>query len=301
MEAQKDYYPIALMCRVLGASRSGYYAWCQRPPSTRQLQNQLLLQKLKEVFAQSRQSYGSPRMQATLRAEGFAYGRHRIARLMRQAGLVARCRKGSVPKTTESDPSLPVAVNLLAREFTAPEPDSKWVADITYLPSSGGWVYLAVVIDLFSRRVVGWSMAQHLQTELVLTALRAALGKPNRKLAITRVPAESGLLFHSDRGSQYASRAYQQVLGAAGITCSMSRTGNCWDNAVAESFFSTLKTELIYRLEVLEPEELRTTVAEWLEVFYNRQRRHSVLGYLSPDEYERNYWKEVKLASNSAA
>lgn len=208
--------------------------------------------------------------------------------------IIAGLPLGKLAHPPEIDGLQPtIAVNLLAREFTAPEPDSKWVADITYLPSSGGWVYLAVVIDLFSRRVVGWSMAQHLQTELVLTALRAALGK--------RVPAESGLLFHSDRGSQYASRAYQQVLGAAGITCSMSRTGNGWDNAVAESFLSTLKTELIYRLEVLEPEELRTTVAEWLEVFYNRQQRHSVLGYLSPDEYERNYWKEVKLASNSAA
>jgi putative transposase len=198
-----------------------------------------------------------------------------------------------VSGTTDSNHSLSVADNLLAQQFNALEPDAKWVADITYLPSTEGWLYLAVIIDLFSRRVVGWSMATHLQTELVLTALQAALGK--------RLPSESGLMFHSDRGSQYASRVYRQALAVAGITCSMSRRGNCYDNAVAESFFSTLKTELVYRLELLEQKVLRTTVAEWLEVFCNRQRRHSALGYLSPEEYERKYWKEVRLTSSSAA
>jgi transposase InsO family protein len=296
MEAHKDDYPVALMARVLQVSRSGYYAWRRRVPSKRQLHNQRLAECIEAVFTASRATYRSPRVHATLREQGIAAGRHRVARLMRRAGLVARVRKRRYPRTTDSRHGYPVADNLLARQFGACEAHSKWVADITYLPTCEGWLYLAVVMDLFSRRVVGWgslgqrpwSMATHLRTELVLTALQAALAK--------RLPASSGLLFHSERASQYASWAYQQALSAAGITCSMSRSGNCLDNAVAESFFGTLKVELVYRLGPMDRRQMRTTVAEWLEVFYNRQRRHSALGYRSPEEYERHYGKEVQLS-----
>lgn len=288
MEAQKAYFPIALMCQVLCVSRSGFYAWRHRKPSLRSQENQKLKCQIQQVFHQSRQTYGSPRLHAELLAQGFAVGRNRVARLMRQLGICARPKR-RFRVTTDSNHHWPVAANLLERQFHASEPDWAWCADITYIPTAGGWVYLAVVLDLFSRRVVGWSLAKYLKTELVLEALNAALGR--------RVPASTGLLFHSDQGSQYASHPYQQALASAGITCSMSRRGNCWDNAVAESFFSTLKTELVYRTPLMAPQEAKTTIAEWIEVFYNHQRRHSAIGFISPVEFEQQYLNALKLIS----
>jgi transposase InsO family protein len=205
---------------------------------------------------------------------------------MREEGVVGR-RKPRFRRTTDSNHTLPVAANVLERNFVADAPDTAWVADITYVWTAQGWLYLAVILDLFSRRVVGWSMADHMRTELVLDALRAALG--------SRLPNEAGLVFHSDRGAQYASRAYQEALDANGITCSMSRRGNCWDNAVAESFFSTLKTELVHNMLFLTRDSARNAIAEWIEIFYNGKRRHSSLGYATPLEAERRYYESQEL------
>ncbi len=288
MEAQKAYFPIALMCQVLSVSRSGFYAWKHRQPSRRSQENHMLTTQIQQVFQQSCKTYGSPRIHAELLARGFTVGRNRVAHLMRQIGLCARAKR-RFRATTDSNHDWPVAINLLKRQFHTPEPDLAWCADITYIPTTGGWLYLAVILDLFSRRVIGWSMAAHLGTQLVLEALNAALGQ--------RVPAPAGLLFHSDRGAQYASHSYQQALSQAGITSSMSRRGNCWDNAVVESFFSTLKTELVYRAPLMAPQEAKIAIAQWIEVFYNRQRRHSVLGFLTPSQFEQQYLNTLKLIS----
>ena len=238
-------------------------------------------QHIREIHQGSRQTYGAPRIHASLRAKGFQVGRHRVARLMSQQGICSRPRR-RFKTTTDSNHPFPIAKNILNRNFGATEPDQAWVADITYIPTQHGWLYLAVVIDLFSRRVVGWSMAEHMRVELVLSALQSALGH--------RLPASSGLLFHSDRGSQYASGDYRAALEAAGIACSMSRRGNCWDNAVAESFFGTLKSELIHAQNFVTREVAKTTIVEWIEVFYNRQRIHSTLNYRSPVQFEQHYW-----------
>ena len=215
---------MTLMCEVLAVSKSGDYAWRKRAPSRRAQQNERLAAQITEVHAESRGTYGSPRVHAELRTQGFEVGRNRVARIMREEGILGR-RKPRFRRTTDSEHTLPVADNLLDRQFAADAPDTAWVADITYVWTQQGWLYLAVIIDLFSRRVVGWSMAEHMRTELVFDALSAALG--------SRLPAEAGLVFHSDRGSQYASHAYQRALEERGITCSMSRRGNCWDNAVS--------------------------------------------------------------------
>ena len=272
------------MCRVLKLSRSGYYAWIKRKPSPRTQENEVLSQEIQQIYQDSRQTYGSPRIHAALVAKGFQVGRQRVVRLMKKLGIFAR-RKRKFKATTDSEHDLPIAQNVLARDFTTTEPDRDWVADMTYIWTTEGWLYLAVIIDLFSRRVVGWSMAEHMRTELVLTALEAALGQ--------RVPSQTGLVFHSDRGSQYASRDYRDALLKADITCSMSRKANCWDNAVAESFFGTLKIELIYPRIFSTRAIARTIIAEWIEVFYNRQRLHSTLGYLAPAQFEENYWSTL--------
>jgi putative transposase len=278
------------MCQVLKVARSGYYAWCKRSISLRTQENEILTQRIQQIYDASRQSYGSPRIQAALAAQGLAISRQRVVRLMAKLGISARVRR-KFKATTDSEHAWPIAANALDRDFTTTEPDRVWVADITYIWTTEGWLYLAVIIDLFSRRVVGWSMAEHMRTELVLTALEAALGQ--------RHPVQSGLLFHSDRGAQYASGDYQRVLQQARITGSMSRRGNCWDNAVAESFFGTLKTELIHPRIFSHRTLARTVIAEWIEVFYNRQRLHSTIGYLSPVQFEDNYWSA--LESQSAA
>jgi putative transposase len=252
--------------------------------SPRTQENEQLSQEIQQIHQDSRKTYGSPRVQMALMAKGWQVSRQRVVRLMAKLGITAQTKR-KFKATTDSGHDLPIAPNLLDRNFTTTEPDQAWVADITYVWTTEGWLYLAVILDLFSRRIVGWSMAEHLRSDLVLNALDAALGH--------RVPAASGLLFHSDRGSQYASDAYQSALCNAGITCSMSRRANCWDNAVAESFFGTLKTELIYSSTFSTRAIAKTTVAEWIEVFYNRQRIHSTLGYVSPAQFEEEYWSAL--------
>jgi putative transposase len=270
-----------MMCELLKVSRSGYYAWLERPESKRTKENKILSKHIQQIHTDSDQTYGSPRIQAELIVQGFTLSRQRVVRLMKRLNIKAH-HKRRFKVTTDSQHALPIADNVLDRKFTATEPDQAWVADITYIETHQGWLYLAVVIDLFSRKVVGWSMAEHMRTDLVLTALEAALGK--------RIPAQSGLVFHSDRGSQYASSDYRTALERAGITCSMSRKGNCWDNAVAESFFGTLKTEFVHPRIFTTREIAKTAIAEWIEAFYNRKRLHSTIGYVSPIQFEENYW-----------
>jgi putative transposase len=279
--AEEANFPIKLMCKLLEVARSGYYAWKERVPSERAKENEVLAKEIEDIHGGSRKTYGSPRVLEELRARGRKIGRKRVARIMREKGIYGR-RKRKFRKTTDSNHKHPVADNVLDRNFTVDKPDKVWVADITYIWTLQGWLYLAVIIDLFSRRVVGWSMADHMRTELVQDALRAALGH--------REPSEDGLLFHSDRGSQYAADDYREALRAAGIECSMSRKGECWDNAVAESFNSTIKTELVHRTIFLTREIAKTIIAEWIEVFYNRQRRHSTIGYSTPVAFEESFY-----------
>jgi transposase InsO family protein len=276
--AEKACFPVALMCRLLAVSRAGFYAWRQRPVAPRTRQNETLAAVVAAIYAEHHGRYGSPRVQMELRARGQRNGRKRIARLMRVQGLRARPRR-RYRTTTDARHGLPVAPNLLARRFAVAQPNTAWVTDMTYIWTPQGWLYLAVIIDLFSRRVVGWSMSDRIDRQLALDALRMALAQ--------RRPPR-GLIHHSDRGSQYASADYQQVLAAYGIRASMSRRGDCWDNAVAESFFASLKLELVYQVQWPSRAAARTAIFEYLELFYNRRRRHSSLGYLSPAEFERS-------------
>lgn len=274
---------MSAMCRILGVSRSGYYAWLERGPSKRSIEDASLLVEIEAIHSKSRGTYGSPRVVAELKdrkgRKAFqVVGRRRVARLMKENSITARFKR-PFRRTTEVNPALPVASNFLNRGFDVEDIDQVWVSDITYLRTDEGWLYLAVVIDLFSRRVIGWSMTDNLRAELALGALQMALGH--------RVPG-SPLLHHSDRGSQYACGDYQKALGRE-ILCSMSRKGNCWDNAVAESFFGTLKTELAHRTRWRTRDQARLEVHEYIEVFYNRQRKHSYLNYLSPAEFERMF------------
>jgi putative transposase len=275
--AVAPHHSVALSCRVLNVSRAGFYAWRGRPPSARAHADEALTEVIHMIHHDARGTYGSPRIHAELRATGRRCGRKRVARLMRQAGLVGCHRRRRQPRTTVADPVATPAPDLLRRDFTPLAPDRVWLADITYVPTGEGWLYLATVLDAFSRRVVGWAMADHLRTELVLGALEMALG--------ARRPA-AGLIHHSDRGCQYTSLAFGQRLHAAGHRPSMSRRANCWDNAVAESFFATLKGELVDRQPWPTRAAARLAIFDYLEGFYNRQRRHSTLGYLSPVAYE---------------
>ncbi len=286
IQEEKANYPVAMLCRVLEVSRAGYYAWEGRETSARQKADAALVERIRQVHESSRRTYGSPRVRAELKAQGQRVGRHRVARLMRRAGLRARRRRRFV-HTTDSKHGLPVAPNVLARDFNPPAPDRAWATDITYVPTREGWLYLAVVLDLFSRRVIGWAMDSRIDRHLVLSALDMALKS-------RRPPA--GLVHHSDRGSQYACADYQRALAARGIRCSMSRKGNCWDNAVVESFFSTLKTELVHDRDFPTRESAKAALFEFIEVFYNRQRRHSALGYVSPVEFEKTA-SQVSLAA----
>jgi putative transposase len=264
------------MCRVLRVSESGYYAWCKRLPSHRQAANEQLSEHIRSAYEQGRHVYGSPRIHADLRAQGIVCGKHRVARLMRQAGLRAVYKQRRM-RTTDSQHSDPVAPNLLGRDFTAPGSNRKWLTDITAVWTAEGWLYLAVVLDVYSRLVVGWAMASHREESLVEAALWMALGRRN--------PTEE-LLHHSDRGSQYTSQAYQAVLAQFQIQVSMSGKGDCYDNAMMESFLSSLKTECVNRQVYQSYAEAKLSIFEWIEVFYNRQRRHSSLDYLSPVAYE---------------
>jgi transposase InsO family protein len=276
VEAEKAHYPIRLMCRCLAVSRSGYYAWRRRPPSERVKQDARLRVEIAASHSASRRTYGSPRILRDLRDEGRRVSRKRVARLMRELGLEG-CRKRRFRATTDSLHRFPVAPNLLMRDFEVDAPNTAWVTDITYLATLDGWLYLAVILDLFSRRVVGYAMSERIDRTLVLEALREAL---------VRRSGARDLIHHSDRGSQYASHDYRDALDQAGITCSMSRRGDCWDNAVVESFFGTLKMELLYELPLQTRSETRSAVADYIDGFYNVRRRHSSLGYRSPLEFE---------------
>lgn len=278
------------MCRVLGVSRSGFYAWRTRktqPESERQRQDRMLTLEIKASHQASRQTYGAPRILDDLRQAGYRVSRKRVQRLMRQAGLRAAQPRRYV-LTTDSGHGLPVAENILARDFTAQASDQKWACDITYVPSAEGWLYLAVVLDLYSRRVVGHAMSASLERGLVMEAF---------SMAVERRAPQPGLLAHSDQGSQYASVDYQGLLSGAGCIASMSRRGTCWDNAPVESFFATLKRELVHRCRFVTRSEARSVLFEYIEVFYNARRKHSALGYLSPIAFEQKHRRSMVLAA----
>jgi putative transposase len=280
MEREKVNHPVRRMCRVLGVSPSGYWAWRRREPSARANANAQLTQHIGQIHQASRGTYGALRVQAELKARGLSCGHNRVAQLMRRAGLVG-CHRRRPVHTTRRDPAAQPAPDLVQREFSALAPDHLWIADITYVPTEQeGFLFLAVILDVFSRRVVGWSMQDHLRTELVLAALEMAVWN--------RHPGE-GLIHHSDHGSQYASVLFGQRCATAGIQCSMGSVGDCFDNAMVESFFATVECELLAQHRFRTHDDARAAVFEWLEVVYNRQRRHSALGYLSPDAYERSY------------
>jgi putative transposase len=274
---EKAEHSIKTMCRVLGVSRSGFHAWARRKPSARGLKDARLTERIRAIHRENRRIYGSPRIHAELRlADGISVGRKRVERLMRRAGITGMVRKKR-GRTTIRVPGVRVCEDLVDRAFLAAAPDRLWVADITYLRTWERWLYLVAVQDVYSRRIVGWSMADHMRSELVTDALQMALAQ--------RRPAP-GLIWHSDQGSQFVSLAFGQQARAAGIAQSMGSRGDCYDNAVAESFFATLKKELIHGRSWPTKAELRTEVFEYIEVFFNRRRRHSTLGYLTPLEFE---------------
>jgi len=276
IDAEKACYPIRLLCRCLAVSRSGYYAWRRRAPSARARRDAQLKVEIGAFHSASRRRYGSPRIVRDLRDGGHRISRKRVARLMGELGLEGR-RKRRFRTTTDSGHRFPTAPNLLMREFEVGAPNTAWVTDITYLATLDGWLYLAVIVDLFSRRVVGYAMSERIDRALVLDAL-------NQALAHRRGVRD--LVHHSDRGSQYASHDYRAALDEAGITCSMSRRANCWDNAVAESFFATLKRELFHELPLQTRRATQDAVADYIDGFYNVRRRHSSLDYQSPLEFE---------------
>ena len=269
-------WPVNLMCEELGVSRSGFHAWLTRAPSARARCDEEIGARIRASHAASYRTYGARRVWRDLLAEGIACGLHRIERLMRQQGLRARPRRRGLPKD-QGERSI-IAGNVLDRQFTADAPNLKWVADFTYIWTAEGWLYVAAVIDLFSRRVVGWSMQAEMTAQLVTDALIMAIwrrGKPD------------ALLHHSDQGSQYTSEQFQRLMAGSGVTCSMSRSGNCWDNAAMESFFSSLKTERVGRKVYRSRDEARADVFDYIELFYNPARRHSTIGYKSPIDFER--------------
>ncbi len=271
--AERASFPVRTLCRVVGASASGFYAWLRRGSGDRGRDDDNLARRIAAIFAASRRTYGSPRVHAELRAEGVRVGRKRVARLIREGGLAVARQRRRVPRTTDGRHDLPVAPNLLDRNFAVERPDAVWLADISYIPTGEGWLYLAAIKDMASREIVGWGMADHLREELARDALL---------MAIQRRQPPPGLIHHSDRGVQYASGPYRKVLGRHGIRQSMSRKGDCYDNAPMESFFGTLKTELVYRTSFPTREAAKRAIFEYVEAFYNRRRRHSGLGFLTP-------------------
>jgi transposase InsO family protein len=275
----QETWPIRVMCATLEVSPAGYYAWLRRPPSFQEQRREALLVLIQGIHAEVKQRYGSPRIHATLTARGEACSVNTVAKLMRQNDIRAKSARKFRCRATDSNHTLPVAENLLDRQFDLGAPNEAWVADITYIPTREGWLYLAVVEDLYSRKVVGWSMAATMESRLVVDALEMAVKR--------RLPDE-GLVAHSDRGSQYASEHYQLLLGKHGITCSMSEVAQCWDNAPAESFFASLKKELTHHEDYQTREEARASIFEYIEVFYNNQRLHSSLGYVTPAAYEQS-------------
>jgi len=281
MSEHRTEFRVEEMCRVFEVSRSGYYRWIKRKPSQRELENQRLDAQIGEIFAGSKGRYGSPKVTRELQDRGHRVGKHRVARRMHQAGLRSKIRR-KYRVTTDSKHAFPVSANLLERNFTAQAPNQTWVSDITYLATRTGWLYLTVIIDLFSRLVVGWALSSSLSHEMVIAALKRAIRR--------RRPAK-GLIFHSDRGVQYACADFRKELAEHGFIQSMSRKADCWDNAVAESFFGIMKTELVYHEKYDGHEDTLHSVFEYIEAFYNQERRHSALEYFSPAEYEKQNLK----------
>jgi putative transposase len=277
IEDQRGLWPVRIMCDALNVSASGYYAWRSRPESARKIANRGLLDDIQRVHAHHCERYGAPRIHAELRAEGQIISRKRIERVMRRHGIRARAPRRYRVCTTDSKHSLPVAANLLDQNFVAERPNQVWLADITYIPTGEGWLYLAVILDLFTRKVVGWAMRDHMRAELTIAALT---------MAIQRRRPGPGLTHHSDRGSQYAAGDYRDILRAAAVTQSMSRKANCWDNAPMESFFGTLKTELVHQREYPDRDAARRDLFAYIEGYYNRQRIHSAIGYITPEQAE---------------
>ena len=286
IDAEKASYPISLLCRILRVSRSGYYGWKGRPPSERDRENAALTQKIREIHSRSRQLYGYPRIHAELRALGVRCSRKRVARLMRKAALRG-CLRARKKRTTRRDPYAAPVPDLVKRNFAAAAPNKIWTADITYVGTREGFLYLAFILDVYSRKVVGWSMASHLRTELVVDALEMALWR--------RRPG-AGVIHHTDRGAQYTALSFGKRLEEVGIVPSMGRVGSALDNAISESFVASLKTELLHRHRFLTREAARTAIFDYIEGFYNRVRRHSSLDYSSPADYEQATMKEVAVA-----
>lgn len=273
---ERAHYPVRRLCSVMQVSRRGYYNWLRRPPSQREVSNRVLLKDIERVFYAHREVYGAPRIHRTLVAEGSSCGLNRVARLMQQAGLVPKTVK-RFRASTDSRKSRDPAPNLLAREFRAGRANEKWVADVTYIPTRQGWLLLAAVLDLYSRRVVGWSMGERLTSELAQRALKQAIDQRRPR---------PGLMVHSDRGKEYYAGEYQALLKEQGFVCSMSRLGDCYDNAAMESFFHSLKLEQVHHDDYWTRDEARSAIFDYIEIFYNRQRRHSTIGYLSPVAFE---------------
>ncbi len=280
IDGHKDEYPVGIMCRMLSVSRSGYYEWLGRDASQRKLDELRLVRKIEDVHRGSRSTYGSPRVTRMLKALGETASEGRVARIMQRYGIRAKQARKYRPQTTNSKHSLPVAPDRLQRDFTPPAENRAWVADITYIPTREGWLYLACVMDLFSRKIVGHSMHERMPQELTMEALARAFA--NRRPA-------AGLISHSDRGSQYASEAYRRLVAKHAAIQSMSRKGNCWDNAPMESFFHSLKGEHVSWHDYQTRAEAKQSIFEWIEVFYNRQRLHSAIGYMAPETYEAGF------------
>lgn len=289
IRAGRAEFPVRLMCRAVSVSPSSYYGWMSRETRRRRKaqEDDAIVQAAKKSHSDSRGTYGRPRIAEDLKDEGIKVGKHRLGRLMKENSIVGRPKK-KWKATTDSKHKHPVAQNTLNRNFSIDVPNKVWVGDITYIWTYQGWSYLATVIDLCGRRVVGWAMDTHMRSGLVEDAL---------KMALLQREVKPGLIFHSDRGSQYAGSSFQKILHDAGIISSMSRKGNCWDNAVAESFFSTIKRELIYTVAWFSHQILRAAVHEYIEVFYNRKRRHSANDYLAPVDYENRCFKLLGMAA----
>ena len=286
IDAEKATWSVSAMCRVLGVSRSGYHAWATRAPSERSKEDEVISAEIAAAYAKSERRYGSPRVHRDLRAKGRRIGRKRVERLMRRDGLVAR-RKRRFRRTTDSKHSLPIAPNLLERDFAATAPNRVWVTDVTYIATDQGWAYLAAILDLFSRRVVGWALSATNDTELALRALENAC-RGRRTL--------EGLIHHSDRGAPYASETYRAALATQGMVASMSRKGDCWDNAVAESFFATLRSELVDDAWYPTRAAAAASIGDYVARFYNLVRRHSYIDYTSPIEFELRH-ESLRLAA----
>jgi len=277
IDRHRDVFALEAMCHVPAVTRGGFYAWTAHVPTSRQEKRVAVVALIREVHERSEATYGSPRVYDELCKRGVTINRKTVEKYMKQEGITPETTRRFVPQTTDGDHDQPVADNVLDRQFTADAPDRKWVSDITYVWTDEGWMYLAGVMDLFSRKIVGWAMAEHMRADLCVDALR---------MAVTNRRPGAGLLHHSDRGGQYASAAYREVLDFHGMTASMSRSGNCHDNAVMESFRGTLKRERLNRLRFGTRQEAKSSIFQWIEGWYNRKRSHSSLGYVSPEAFE---------------